>query len=596
MSTFNRCRPTPLRIAVAVPLLCLIGILCLPSGAVAQPAAVATFPSPGSHVVSPRAQIAFRGIPASQLGVILVDGSSSGAHTGVIAPDSDGQGASFIPAKPFAAGETVGVRTGLNILGGLGGSFQFTVANPAGGLPPIHWPAAPRVAGDVWRYHSRHDLAPPAVAVTKRGRTAQGDIFLAPQWGPVQDGVEILDSGGGLVWFERLHGDDSAADFRVQSYRGKPVLTWWQGVVTAGVGVGVDMVYNNAYQPIAAIHAANGLSADLHEFEITPQNTALITAYYPVFADASSVHGSKQQIVLDSVVQEIDIPTGLVLFQWDSLDHVPVNATYTALPARRTRNPFDYFHVNSVEPDRDGNVVISGRNTFAAYKVDHRTAGTIWTLGGRSSNFKMGPGTSFAFQHDVRVRSINDWFVTIFDDGAGPPTVHSQSRAVKLFLDLKRMTATSVAQHEHSPALLASFEGNYQQLPGGDDFIGWGSRPYLSEYNSRGQLVFDAHFVSANADYRAYRIPWSATPASPPAIAASTSGSKTSVYVSWNGATGVASWRVLGGSSSSSLRQVATSGRRGFETAVTISAQQYVQVQALDSAGHVLGSSPTIKG
>ncbi len=60
---------------------------------------------------------------------------------------------------------------------------------------------------------------------------------------------------------------------------------------------------------------------------------ALITAYYPVYRNESSVHGPKRGIVFDAVVQEIDIPTGLVIFQWDSLDHVPLTASYR--PRRR---------------------------------------------------------------------------------------------------------------------------------------------------------------------------------------------------------------------------------------------------------------------
>jgi Arylsulfotransferase (ASST) len=593
---FNPPCPTRFGPRLVVPLLCVLGILCVPTGAPAQPAGVAVFPSPGSHAAQPASQIAFRGLSAGQIGLISVTGSSSGVHSGVVLPDSDGNGGSFAPTKPFVAGETVVVHTGLNVLGGTNGTFQFTIATPAGLLPAIHWPPAPRVPGDVWRFHSRHDLAPPAVAVTKRGPTAPGDIFLAPQYGPEQDGLELLDPGGGLIWFRRLSGNDSASDFRVQNYLGKPVVTWWQGSVTAGVGNGADEIMNDSYQVLGSVRAANGLGADLHEFEITPQNTALITAYNLVYADASAVRGSKQAIVLDSVVQEIDIPTGLVLFQWDSLDHVPIADTYQALPQKGTQNPFDYFHVNSVEEDRDGNLLISGRNTFAAYKVDHRTGAVIWRLGGRHSSFKMGPGATFAFQHDVRVRANNDMFVTIFDDGAGPPTVHSQSRALKLRLDLSHMTATNVSQHEHSPALLASFEGNYQQLPGGEDFIGWGSQPYVTEYNSRGQVVFDAHFVSPNAVYRSYRLPWSGTPTVPPAIAASTSGGKTSVYASWNGATNVASWRVLGGSTQGSLRSVAAARKRAFETAFSIRAEKYVQVQALDASGNVIRSSATICG
>ena len=76
----------------------------------------------------------------------------------------------------------------------------------------------------------------------------------------------------------------------------------------------------------------------------------------------------------------------------------------------------------------------------------------------------MGPGTSFAFQHDVRVRSESDRVVTLFDNGGGPPRAHQQSRGLRLALDLKRMTATRAAEYEHAAALAANYEGNLQQL------------------------------------------------------------------------------------------------------------------------------------
>ncbi len=406
----------------------------------------------------------------------------------------------------------------------------------------------------------------------------------------------IVGPYGGLVWFQPLPGDDSAADFRVQTYHGRPVLTWWQGYMDAGAGVGEDVIYNTSYQQIAVVHAANGLSADLHEFELTPRGTALITAYYPVYWDASSVHGSKRQIVLDSVVQEIDIPTGLVLFQWDSLDHVPLSDSHEPLPNRGTSDPYDYFHVDSVEPDRDGNLVISGRNTWAAYKVSHQTGAVIWTLGGKHSSFKLGRGASFAFQHDVRVRANNDLFLTIFDDGAGPPTVHRQSRGIKLILDLKHMTARLVAQHEHTPALVSNYEGNFQQLPNGDDFLGWGQQPYFSEYDPRGRLILDGRFVGSTPSYRAYRFQWSATPQTPPALAATTGRGTTHVYASWNGATNVSGWRVLAGPNPRALRRIRAVRKTAFETATSFhGAGPYIAVQALDEAGHVLDTSATVQ-
>jgi hypothetical protein len=298
------------------------------------------------------------------------------------------------------------------------------------------------------------------------------------------------------------------------------------------------------------------------------------------------------------VAQEIDVATGLVEFQWDSLDHVPLTATYSHPPgkahvANGIGNPFDYFHMNSIEPDHDGNLLISSRNTWAVYKVNRRTGATIWTLGGKRSSFKLGRGASFAFQHDVRVRAFGDQFLTMFDDGAGPPYVHSQSRALKLELNLKHMTAEVADQDEHSPPLLASFEGNDQQLPDQDDFVGWGQQPYFSEYNSQGKLVFDGRFVDDNLTYRAYRLPWNGTPATPPAIATSHRGKKMTVYASWNGATNVTGWRVFAGDSPTKMPAVAQAPKRGFETAVKAPTHKFVYVQALDAKGHPLSQSAT---
>jgi hypothetical protein len=282
---------------------------------------------------------------------------------------------------------------------------------------------------------------------------------------------------------------------------------------------------------------------------------------------------------------------------------VPLTAGYTNPPnAPRKKggkpvpnggwDPYDYFHVNSVGLDRDGNLVISSRNTWAVYKVNHRTGAVIWTLGGKRSSFRLGRGVSFAFQHDVRIRAPGDALLSMFDDGAGPPFVHSQSRALKLHLDLKHMTATVVAQRVHSPPLLASFEGDDQLLPDQDDFVGWGQQPYFSEFNPKGKLVFDGRFVDQNLTYRAYRFAWNATPAAPPAFAVSRHGAKMTVYASWNGATNVAAWRVFGGSSPSKLPAVATAPKRGFETAINARASAYVAVEALDGKGHTLARAP----
>jgi hypothetical protein len=206
----------------------------------------------------------------------------------------------------------------------------------------------------------------------------------------------------------------------------------------------------------------------------------------------------------------------------------------------------------------------------------------------------MGPNTSFAFQHDARLGSNN--VMTMFDDGAGPPVVHKQSRGLTLRLDTTRMTATLVRQDEHDPPLLAAYEGSNQLLPNGDDFIGWGAQPYFTEFNSRGQTLFDARFVGANQTYRAYRFRWTGSPATPPAVATRVKGTTTTVYASWNGATDLAKWTVLGGSDPNSLKVITTTRKQAFESVIRIpSSQHYVAVQALDGQGRVLATSTTVE-
>lgn len=559
---------------------------------------VAVYPVPGSRVVSPEAQLVFRGVPIGRVGLITVVGSRSGNHGGRLLADSDGRGASFLTRRPFRAGERVTVRTSLNVVGGSHGTFGFTVAQPVGGrLPYLPLPRPRRFRGDVMSFASRPDLTPAAISLRAQGSAAsyaQGDIFVGPQQGPLQQGPMIIGPDGRLIYFRPLRGKDWATDVRVQSYGGAPVLTWWQGFPSESFGVGRGVIVDSSYRQVASVPAAGGLHADLHEFRLTPRGTALITAYFPVYWDDRAAHGSAHEKTLDCVVQEIDVKTGLLLYQWDSLDHVGVQESY--VPAISKRFPmFDYFHLNAVEPDSDGNLIISSRHTWAAYKVDHTLGRVIWRLGGKHSSFRMGPGASFAFQHDVRVRAPHDGYVTVFDNGAGTAVVHRYSRGLVLRLDLRRHTATRVASLPHRPQLLSFYEGNVEELSDGSAFVGWGQRPFFTQYDPRGKVVLDGHFLDTNSSYRAYRSVWVGHPLTPPDVAAARSGSGVRVSASWNGATEVWGWLYLAGPSPSTMKPLAGVHATGFETTVSLPAASYVEVQAYDIRGHRLGTSRMVQ-
>jgi hypothetical protein len=560
--------------------------------------ALALSPLNGTPDASPRTQISFLGVPASEIAQISVVGSRSGRHSGRLESYASSPGASFLPSHPFTQGERV---TASALVGPAHHaqrvSTTFTVARLSGYRAAPTKPLQLSRAGLVQSFVSQPQLQPPSVFVDADSpQAAPGDVFLTPTHGYGQSGAMIVNGHGSLVWFQPAPSGDIAADLQVQSYEGQPVLSWWQGQVlgSLGIGVGTDEIYSSAYTPIATVSAGNGYRADLHEMQITPQGAAFITAYSLVDADLSSAGGSRNGVLQDAILQEIDIKTGLVMFEWHAYGHVALSDSYAALP-RSAGQPWDYFHINSVslDPSGDGDFIVSARNTWAGYEIDHLNGAILWRLGGRHSSFKMGAGTGFAWQHDLRWQS--DGTLTMFDDGATPKE-HSQSRAIRERIDWKNRSVALIGRYVHTPALLAGSQGDDEVLPDGDSFVGWGEEPYLSEFNPAGQTLFDARIPSPGQSYRAYRFPWSATPAAPPAVAVRSSGAEAAtVYASWNGATGVSQWTVLGGASPTSLSPLATVAATGFETAIPVSsADAYFAVQALGAGAQVLGASAAV--
>jgi hypothetical protein len=343
------------------------------------------------------------------------------------------------------------------------------------------------------------------------------------------------------------------------------------------------------------VRAGNGYQPDLHEFQLTPKGTALITVYNGIDCDLSSVGGRADGAVADTLLQELDVKTGLVRYEWHSLDHVALAESYASARHSSKVKPFDYFHINSIDVQPNGDLLVSARNTWAAYDISSRSGKVRWRLEGKHSSFTMGPGTQTAWQHDARRQP--DGTITFFDNGASP-SVHRQSRAIALALDTAHMTATLVRDDAHPSPLVAGSQGNVQALAAGDWMVGWGEVPYLTEFNSAGQVVFDAHLPSSYESYRAYRLAWTGHPSGRPAVSAAAVGARKVLYASWNGASTIASWRVLAGPSPAALAPSATvSPRTGFETAIALpaGAGPLLAVQALDAAGVAIGVSAAVR-
>ena len=455
---------------------------------------------------------------------------------------------------------------------------------------------SPAPSNGVWSFRSRPDLSPPVVEVTKQTPdTAPGYILVAPEEGGAgQGGSLIVDDRGQVVWFRPLQGSHGRAmNLKMQSYRGRPVLTWIETVP------GEYVIFDASYREIASFGAANGYNGDHHEFLISPQDTALITIYNAVPRDLSSVGGSKDSVAIQGIVQELDIQTGEVLFEWHSIDHVALEETY-ATPLQDGRTGIDYFHINSIDVDHDNNLLLSARETSAVYKIDRKSGEIIWRLGGKKSDFQMEEGARFAFQHDAR--RLPDGTISIFDNGSlvfenGTPKAVEESRAIVLELDEERMRASLVGEYTHPDKQYADAAGNMQVLPNGNVFVGWGRALAISEFSHEGELLFDASLLRKNKSYRAFRFPWSGQPLDRPAcVAERASEDDLRVYVSWNGATEIESWEVLTGSRVERLKSLGSVPQDGFETAMMVrTLDPYVAVRAIDHSGRVLGTSKPVE-
>jgi hypothetical protein len=478
--------------------------------------------------------------------------------------------------------------------------------------------AAPRVTTA-----SPRVLATPHVHVSgdPAAHLVPGYFFAGPKYDAgappagARIGPEILDAQGRAVYFDQTPnaGGVRATDVRAQIYHGKRVLTYWQGgtpkgpdgVQMAGVGSGSDYILDQNYRVIKTVHGRGyekglPITADQHEFLLTPNNTALITCYAVTRRDATAEGGDKNQAVLDGIVEEIDLATSKVVFKWNSLDHVGMKYSKQPMSASAD-SPWDYFHINAVKLDTDKNLIVSSRHTSTIYKVDHRSGRIIWSLSSynpKGSSIRALPGVNFSWQHDPEPLGNNTY--RIFDNAATtgqnpPPPTSNYSNVQTVKVDPIAKTATLVGQPiVHSPGVLANSQGNSQALPSGHVMIGWGSTNRMSEYNAKHQQIWSGKFDQGFNTYRAYKSPWVGTPGGHPSLTFTGSGSSRQVDVLWNGATRVHKWRILGGSTRSNVATIASTPWNGLDTAFKLSSYpKYLRIAAVDAHGHVLAYTNT---
>lgn len=488
-----------------------------------------------------------------------------------------------------------------------------------------------------WQFRSRPDLAPPRLNITipATAQVEQGYLFVAPfaglqdtpdeQHGPRQAGPYIFRDNGDLIWSGYGLYSIWATNFRAARWNGQDVLFSFEGDHNPlyGHGHGHVTFMNQRYETIRQLRAGNHKLMDKHEFTIINEMTGLIQIYQPVPRDLTP-WGAKpeQQWIVNAIFQEIDIATGKVLFEWSSLDHV--DPSESVLPITKgqagagynSSDSWDYFHINSIDKDAEGNYLLSARDACALVKINGTDGSVIWRLNGKKSDFAMGKNTTFCFQHHARwlSQSPSSEVISLYDNSAhgsesssGSDLATAPTSSGKILRLNTTSSAVELVQAFYPPPgtnLRSKSQGSTQILPNGNALVNWGSEGAMTEYLSNGTAIFHAYMDSGELglgvqNYRAFRFNWTGLPSEDPAIVAleKKDGSGTQVHVSWNGDTETKAWRffeVGGGGERELLRKVE---RTGFETAFLVErrAVRFVSAEAVDANGEVLTRTAVAK-
>ncbi|KAJ5895014.1 hypothetical protein N7495_006705 [Penicillium taxi] len=440
--------------------------------------------------------------------------------------------------------------------------------------------------------------------------------FFAPRGDSVaHPGPMILDAQGDLVWMK--HNAATTQDFKLQRYKGQDYLTYWEGDEEEGHGLGSWYMefscfpqLDSNYKQRFVISPVGTIDGDLHEFTVTCNDTALVSVYEPILYNLTSIGGPEIGWMYDSIVQEIDIATGELLFEWRASNFYPPESSFQPIENGGSERSlsYDFFHLNSADKDDQGRILISGRHTHTVTCVDSFTGDVLWTLGGKGNEFSdlsNGSATDFAWQHDARWQGSSS--LTLFDNAANSPQKNadaSKSRGLWIDLDIDARQARLVASYVHPQELLSFSQGNLQILDTGNVIVGWGHSGAFTEFSADGDLLCDVHFGASAyfsfgrvVSYRVYKGYWVGTPDTLPDAVISGN----TVYVSWNGATEVDQWR-LEACDGQDMRDMQCSlieevARSGFETEIAITAvsSKFFKVSAINSNGQTIGTTELLR-
>ncbi|KPM39689.1 hypothetical protein AK830_g6883 [Neonectria ditissima] len=454
-------------------------------------------------------------------------------------------------------------------------------------------------------YESFGAQSPWPALVRTDPRCDDGYIFIEPRGLYVETpGPVILDNAGNLVWMQTIWGQ--AMDLKVQRFQGKDYITFWHGTDNGTFGEGYYLMLDESYEVFKKVTPVGQFTGDLHEFRITENDTALMTIYHKQPADMSAF-GIKDGWIFDSIFQEIDLVTGSLLFEWRASDHFAISETLADLhgDGATSSKAFDFFHINSVDKDANGNYLISSRYMCAVAAISADDGAVLWQLGGKRNSFEdlsHGAATNFTWNHQAAW--VDNSTLTVFDNGSNGRTNTARfSRGLLVTLDTAAMTATLAQDYVSPYKVRAVSQGSVQILPNSNVLVGWGHVPAFTEFSHDGRVLCETHIGPIHLDlfswvknYRTFKYPWVGRPKTLPDVAMRPK--QKALYVSWNGATEVAKWWIQSGPQplGEDFRPHGVVGKTAFETKIQVpdDADEFIRIVALDKNDSILAVSKAV--
>lgn len=494
------------------------------------------------------------------------------------------------------------------------------------------WHAAILLKGALgdWQFKSRSDLSVPRLNITipATEETSPGYLFAAPfsgyadnkNHGPRQAAPYIFTDKGELIWSGFSYFSIWATNFQYGKVNGEDRLFSFEGSHNPDYGHGHGHItfLDSNYETVKELRAGKHKIIDKHEFHIIGEKTGLVQIYQPVPRDLRPYGaGAGQQWIVNAIFQEIDIESGEILFEWSSLDWIspeesvlPINEGQAG-SGFNSSDAWDYFHINSVDKDLEGNYLISARDAAALYKINGATGEILWKLGGlpdkTSSSFDSD--FTFSFQHHARYLSTegSKQRISLYDNSAhgtenkeGKVVSYSKTSSGKIIeVDTNLWKATLLQDYLPPDDLLSKSQGSTQVLPNSNVIVNWGSEGAVTEYAPNGRAIFHAYFDSGSLgnkveNYRAFKFNWTGIPNEDIAIVSEISDAdETHVYVSWNGDTRTKIWRFFSDGANGDRTFLGETKKTGFETHCKLKENfiDKVVAEAIGEDGELLSTS-----